>query len=67
MTGDDIKRLRKTLKMRQEDFCDKFKISQPYLSEIETGKNRYHMNLKNVLCLNMEKKSIAPNQLKIRT
>lgn len=38
MTGDDIKRLRKTLKMRQEDFCDKFKISQPYLSEIETGK-----------------------------
>ena len=38
MKNINITRLRKSLKMTQLDFCNKFGISQSYLSEIENGK-----------------------------
>ena len=71
MIGEDILKLRKALKMRQSDFCDKFKISQPYLSEIETGKKpvpyeleesiyaEYGEKIKDISTINVPK---APNR-----
>lgn len=38
MNNKELVNLRKSLKMKQIDFCDKLKISQSYLSEMEKGK-----------------------------
>lgn len=38
MNNKELADLRKSLKLKQLDFCDKLKISQSYLSEMEKGK-----------------------------
>lgn len=43
----NITRLRKNLKMTQLDFCNKFGISQSYLSEIENKKKPLTIELYN--------------------
>lgn len=43
----NITRLRKSLKMTQLDFCNKFGISQSYLSEIENKKKPLTIELYN--------------------
>ncbi|WP_270564583.1 helix-turn-helix domain-containing protein [Bacteroides finegoldii] len=47
MKNINITRLRKSLKMTQLDFCNKFGISQSYLSEIENGKKPLTIELYN--------------------